>query len=291
MSEEWRQVRDLDYEVSSYGRVRRRSRPETVLKPQRYVYVSLLSKGKPIRPPVHRLVAEAFLGQPPSPEESDVNHKDGDHANNRIENLEWTDSRANQLHAIATGLYAGRGQGHGRAKLTDGQVHEIRRRWTGVYGDQSRLAREFGVSQSLIAKIVRGDVWTHLEDCPTVPIIVPKGFAHGAKLTEDQVRQIREKYGGGYGQQTALARECGVPVSVVRKVLRGESWKQLKGTRFYCVPEGAKHGRAKLTENQVRWMRHLHEKGATISVLAKRYGVTRPIARDIVSRKTWKHLQ
>src|SRR3990167_9270260 len=179
MSEEqWRQVRDLDYEVSSQGRVRRRSKPDAILKLCGYIHVRLVDHGKKITPSVHRLVAEAFLGAAPSVQPN-VNHKDGNHGNNCVENLEWLDARANQLHAITNHLYGGRGEAHGRAKLTEKQVHEIRRRYTGRYGEQTKLAREYGVSQMLISKIARGDIWTHLDDCPTVPITVPKGFAHG----------------------------------------------------------------------------------------------------------------
>lgn len=290
--ERWKQVEELDYEVSSLGRVRRRSHPDHVLKPQTYVHVTLVVRGKTVRKAVHRLVAEAFLGAPPSDSQADVNHKDGVHSNNRADNLEWVDARENQLHAIKLGLYGGRGEVHGRAKLTEEDVHEIRRRYTGVYGDQTKLAREFGVSQALVAKIVRGDLWTHLSDCPEVAPVIAKGHEHGAKLTEDQVREIRSRYSGKYGEQTALAREYGVPVSVVRHVVWGKSWKQLTGTRFYVVAHGARHGHAKLTDGKVRWMRRLHfERGCTVIEIAKRYGITRPIARDVIYGKTWKHVK
>ena len=43
---------------------------------------------------VHRLVAIAFLGAPP-PGKTEVNHLNEDITDNRIENLEWTDHRAN----------------------------------------------------------------------------------------------------------------------------------------------------------------------------------------------------
>ena len=38
---------------------------------------------------VHRLVARAFLGPPPSPKHSQINHKDGDRGNNSAGNLEY----------------------------------------------------------------------------------------------------------------------------------------------------------------------------------------------------------
>ena len=38
---------------------------------------------------VHRLVAQAFLAPPPSEKHTQVNHIDGDPANNRADNLAW----------------------------------------------------------------------------------------------------------------------------------------------------------------------------------------------------------
>lgn len=51
---------------------------------------------------------------------------------------------------------------HG-AKLTTDKVREIRASNWFRYGEQSRLARRFGVSVTTINKIVRGRQWKHVE--------------------------------------------------------------------------------------------------------------------------------
>lgn len=52
---------------------------------------------------VHRLVATAFIGQPPS-ETSQVNHIDGIKTNNEVSNLEWTTCSENLRHSFRKGL-------------------------------------------------------------------------------------------------------------------------------------------------------------------------------------------
>ena len=93
------------YLVSSKGRVQRLigSRGSGLLKiggTQRYRQVRLSGFDKVQRRDVHRLVAQAFLGDHPG---LVVNHKDGDRYNNNLENLEWVTQRENVLHAMRAG--------------------------------------------------------------------------------------------------------------------------------------------------------------------------------------------
>lgn len=67
-----------------------------------YYTVQLYDGSIPKKPKshlVHRLICTAFHGEPPSPD-SQVNHKDGDKANNAASNLEWTTPLENVRHGI-----------------------------------------------------------------------------------------------------------------------------------------------------------------------------------------------
>lgn len=64
-----------------------------------YLTVSLCCNGVYVRRSVHRLVWEAFNGEIPG--RLEVNHKDLDRANNRLDNLELLTHRENVNHAHA----------------------------------------------------------------------------------------------------------------------------------------------------------------------------------------------
>lgn len=109
--ERWKDIEGYGgvYQISSAGRVRSRDRRVyTYMKPGRYMkqnkstcgylYVSL-AKADGTRSKhsyVHRLVAEAFIPNPDGL--TQVNHKNSDKTDNRVENLEWVTPQENILH-------------------------------------------------------------------------------------------------------------------------------------------------------------------------------------------------
>lgn len=54
------------------------------------------------------------------------------------------------------------GERHGRAKLTEAAVLEIRRRYREAGETQAELGSAFGVVQTNVGRIVRGETWVHV---------------------------------------------------------------------------------------------------------------------------------
>lgn len=67
-----------------------------------YYHVQLYKNGKPSTKLVHKIVAEAFIPNPDN--KAEVNHIDGNKANNCASNLEWVTRKENLSHAVETGL-------------------------------------------------------------------------------------------------------------------------------------------------------------------------------------------
>lgn len=111
--EEWRDIKGYEglYQVSNYGRVKslnyNHTGEERILKPARfamksgnsYYKVKLCKDGKTNNKRVHVLVAEAFIPNPDNLPE--VNHKDENGLNNRVDNLEWCTRKYNINYGTA----------------------------------------------------------------------------------------------------------------------------------------------------------------------------------------------
>ena len=106
-NEVWKDVKDYEghYQVSDKGRVRSlKFGKERILKPRRdgwgYLQVNFCKNGEQKKFKVHRLVAQTFILNPNNLTE--VNHRDEDKTNNKVENLEWCSSKYNSNYGTRT---------------------------------------------------------------------------------------------------------------------------------------------------------------------------------------------
>lgn len=170
-----------DYEVSSYGRVKRVRRDarnhrlsgdclKHFLSPSGYASVTLCAEGKKQGKRVNRIVCEAFHGSPPGPRHHAA-HSDGNKLNNREDNLRWATARQNESDKKkhGTALVGERhwsvkmperrpvGDNHGLAKLRSYDIPSIR----SDKRPSHEIAKDYGVHKDTINNVKSGRTWRH----------------------------------------------------------------------------------------------------------------------------------
>lgn len=177
--ETWRVITEFpNYAVSNRGYVKRLTAPlrgsktfpgkilATSISNWGYVLVHLHSRERDTRRPVHRLVAEAFLG--PCPLGREVNHKSGNKRDNSLGNIEYVTKSQNIAHAYRLGLRNHQGSHHPRATISESDVLSIRaiaRTSVSniVWGhEKQRIAERFGTTVRVIESVRSRQNWKHV---------------------------------------------------------------------------------------------------------------------------------
>ena len=173
--ETWKDIPGTDYSVSDEGRVASRKYGKWRIVRQTigtagYLGICLWDKNVGRMCLVHRLVAEAFLGPPPTPAH-EVNHKNGIRTDPRSANLEWVTHSENMRHSYGVlGVKSVRGERNGASKLTEAEARTILARCAA--GELQRVvAADYGINVVTVGDIARGKSWAHLGAPPKSSVI------------------------------------------------------------------------------------------------------------------------
>lgn len=173
--EQWKTIDEMpNYEVSNLGSVRR-IKTGNLLSQQNsngYRTVTLWNCGKEKRLYVHRLVAIAFLDRCES--KTEINHKDGNRANNCLDNLEWVTPSENILHGYKTlerkPIGAHKNYERKTNMRTNLKLFRVKRNLT-----QAEFSRKIGISRVAYSLIERGErfgsfgFWLDLQNAFNIP--------------------------------------------------------------------------------------------------------------------------
>lgn len=165
----WRPVVGFEdrFSVSPEGEIRR-NRDGYILRPHPvvggYLRVTMSLNGRARNILVHRIVMEAFVG--PCPEGHEVDHEDGDPANNALSNLSYMTPSQNVRAAFDRGHRSpAHGEAHASARLNDSLVMTLRS-MAAAGASCAWLARSLGFSDpSIVQRAVNNTTWRHLP-CP-----------------------------------------------------------------------------------------------------------------------------
>lgn len=173
MKEIWKPIEGYpDYEVSSLGRVKSlKFGKEKILKGIKdkngYLRVILYKEGKLKGYSVHRLVAQAFLPNPDNLPQ--VNHRNENKTDNRVENLEWCDSSYNTNFGTRTERIT---KANSIPILQFTKSGEFVKKWNNA----KEVERDLGISSSNIYKCCKGKLksiggyeWGYADDYEKIP--------------------------------------------------------------------------------------------------------------------------
>jgi len=177
MKEIWKDIPGYEglYQVNNLGRIKSLSRrlkakpkriiQERILKERidrhGYIKVNIYKNGKIKVIKIHQIVALLFLNN--FDKKREINHKDGNKQNNRIENLEWCTHKENMQHASKNGLMS-RGEKHFSVKLTKKDVIKIKKFCDKTNQSDLEIALKFNISRKTINDIRHKRTWKWLRE-------------------------------------------------------------------------------------------------------------------------------
>lgn len=164
----WKTIdRFPNYEVSNEGTVRRKTGGRGAVAGKELKWHTNTSSGYPdvrftvdrkqTAIPVHRLVANAFLGD--RPDGLQIRHLDGNKLNNHVDNLCYGTAKENAQDRVLHGN-SFKGTKNPKNKLTVRQVNYIRYLQPSVHA--WAVAEFFGINESTVYRIWNRKYWSHV---------------------------------------------------------------------------------------------------------------------------------
>lgn len=217
------------YEASSLGRVRRVS-DGYILKPKTsnagYLVTGVIdNEGVRKHSMVHRLVAMAFHGMPA--ESMQCCHNDGVRTNNKASNLRWDTIEKNHADKNEHGT-ALVGEKHPGAVLTDEKVKRIAELFR-LGMSAKEISQKLHISYTTIGRVTRGESWAWASGLPRSTRRHNR-TKYGSTLTEQQVLKIVDRVRSGE-MPSQVQRDYPVSASMVRSIMRGDSWSRITGIK------------------------------------------------------------
>jgi len=156
--EEWKTIKEYtNYEASNLGKIR--NKLTGVINEGGYNRRYLRCKLGGISHNIHRIIAQTWLDNPNKLPQ--VNHKNGNKHDNRVENLEWCTAYENVRHSFDTGLNKGpkKGEDSNCSKLnniTIQYIKSIHKPYSKHFSTKA-LAKQYGVGYCWLSSVLNGN--------------------------------------------------------------------------------------------------------------------------------------
>lgn len=166
---------------------------------------------------VHRVVYALQYGTCPG--DMQINHKDGNKQNNKVENLELVTGSENVRHAIQNGLTKIlKGEECTQSILSDEivlKMYDMFRKGM----DNFAVAEVFGIEWKHVSLIRNGKRWKHLYAEYGEPF---RKSAKPLKITDEQILKALKMFDAGYNNRQT-SKETGIEASQVSRIRNGKA--------------------------------------------------------------------
>ncbi len=171
-----------------------------------------------------------------------------------------------------------------QAKLNEEKVTEIKRLFINTDLSDTEIGKQYGVHRKTINDIRTGRMWTHI--LPNE--IIPKQRRHNIDfLNEDKVIEIKLALHEDLQSTSKLAELYQVSETTIYDIQNSKTWKHIFPDMIF---EKRKDPSKILNEESVKQIRELDSEGKTAKEMAKIFGVSKVTIMDVISGRTWKHV-
>lgn len=157
-------------------------------------------------------------------------------------------------------------------KLTWEDVRALRLAFEKQESSRSELANRYGVAEAHVNQILAGRRWAE-------PGIKTFTGPNKQKLTEEDIRSIRDEYARGNATYEELGKRYGTCASGIRGVVNGSRRGGVQGGRLHKT-------KIRFTDEQAKEIRAAHARGVSRKELREQYGTSKGTIGDILNGKT-----
>lgn len=155
------------YQISNHGRIKSLNRiscqnhiieekiRKATLDQDGYYKIILTVNGNVRSFFVHRIVATVFI--PNVDNLPQINHKNCIKIDNRVENLEWTTSSENILHAFHMGVKNQKGEKNNSSKFRDVDIMGMKEMYN-KNKNKEEIIKKFNISKSYLTRILKNKI-------------------------------------------------------------------------------------------------------------------------------------
>ena len=162
---------------------------------------------------------------------------------------------------------------------------EIVKNYKGEIGEQTALAKQYGVSRTTICEILKDRLTEIKKDVYSPRNKSGCSVARPRKMSFELAQQIRKEYQGKYGEQKMMADKYNINRSTIKEILSNRMWPTDDKGNYI-----ARHN--KLDEDKVRAIRKSYNgEIGDRQRLAKKYDVSISTIRQVITYETWRHVE